>query len=470
MRGFDRFRLDSTRPPVAGSAYAELGIVGLAATACAALLVRAFAWPAAETLDDWPYTVWAQGLIHGERPALDMVRTAPKPLAYLIGVTSLPIPADRAFTVAIALAAGVLTVAVFLAAFRLGGPAAAPVAVAVLMLEFGFTRNYQWADIDMASAALLVCAIAASGRWRVAMALVAGLVRPEAWAVALVAAYQTVGGSRLRRSVMAAGLGLLAPAAWALTDLALSGRPFVFLSVGAEAASISGVPQRSISELPHLMWATVSREAGSLTAIAGAIGLAGYAVRGLRRRELDPFIHLATAIWALGVAAEFHSRLPAYPRYTMPLAAVLAVGAGLVAGIVLPIGTGRASTWIALAAACAAVVAGTGLMARDPPQGMPPLRLLTESLPTVTRALACGRMGMLTASAAHPSRLIPMFAALADVPMRSFAVATPDTQDRYAAVLLQLGAGLRLRPTGVIRLPVGTLSLSPQCMRTIRAG
>src|SRR5919108_2685998 len=102
------------------------------AVAAGVFLWRVLAWPSAQSPDAWAYLAWGNGLVHGEQPAYELSSTAPKPLGTLLGAILWPLPPERAFGVLAAISLGVLFGALFAAAYRRAGGAAAVVALIVL--------------------------------------------------------------------------------------------------------------------------------------------------------------------------------------------------------------------------------------------------------------------------------------------------------------------------------------------------
>jgi hypothetical protein len=437
--------------------------------AVGALVTRIVTWPAAQSVDDWAYAAWGQGLARGQAPVIAVTGTSPKPLVHLLALLAVALPADRGMSIVVALASAALVAGVAAAALRLGGPVALPVAVLALVFSPVFGNDYQHGSVDAIGAALLVAALAVRGRQRVILLIATGLMRPEAWAVAAVAGYLESGGSRWRRLAVGTVSGAAAPVIWAVTDLALSGTPFAFLAVGRRIDNFIGVPRPALSALPHLLWAAISAAAGVPVALLGTVGLFLSAIRLYRRGALDALPLITVTVWSAGLVAENYARLPAYARYASPVSAVLAVGAGLLVAELVPHARGRVAVWAAAVLAATSVAVWVGAATRIRPVDGYGVGKIEASLPAVRRVLACGTLGVLNQSTAYPSKLIPITAVLGEIPLSRFAAVTPTTQVGYAAVMEPRASRLPLRGGVMVTTQLVRFSLTRTCARTVAA-
>lgn len=224
-------RMTVTHPRVPRYAYATLALIA----------VLAFAWIArpvvALSSDSMFALAWGGELAEGQLPDFSGEKLPAKhPLA--IGLALLVAPLTPQGSVDAFSMFGVLAfLAVLYASFRLGrtlaGVGAGALAVTLVaahpLVKTGATRGLT--DGLFAALALLAAALAIESgprRWREVLSLLAlaGLLRPEGWALAL--AYGTwvaLRSDRWRRRIVVGALVLAAPALWLAVDLALTGDP-----------------------------------------------------------------------------------------------------------------------------------------------------------------------------------------------------------------------------------------------------
>ena len=182
-----------------------------------------------------------------------------------------------------------------------------------------------------------------------ALLAVAGLLRPEAWLLALLyAAWQARGRPR-REQVRLPLLALAGPLLWSLTDLLLTGDPLLsFLRTRDRTVLLAretGLPA-AIDLLPHHLGFLL----GLPILLVGVFGF----VAGLwyaRRRVLPPAaaaVAFGAAFLALGVAG-----LSLQPRYLVGLSAVICLFAaiGALGWRSLPPGSPGRGVWQAMGVA-----------------------------------------------------------------------------------------------------------------------
>ena len=480
------FSVHAARRPVTA---VQLSVGALFAAVVATLTVRVATLPATMVTDDWAYTVWGDTFWNGHL-RLPATATYGKPLGYLIGLAAAPFDADRAIPLLSAVALAAAVAAVFRAGLKSGGPAGAAAAVTAFVLAAGFAQNFHWALIDGIVGALVALAAASNGRMRVGLLVIAGLARIEAWPVAALAAILATRGRRLpvRLAAGAAG-GLAAPLIWAGADILVWGQPFEFIGQlhghfptsawggGSRVAEIAlgqtvalpalGSPQAT-SGLGYLgplqavsaLWQTTSSEAGALAAILGAAGLLMLLVRN--RFAGDLFAPLAAATWAVALLVEYQHGMQAQPRYTTPLAVLLAVGIAPVVRRVPwrgPVALGGAA-----ALAAGVTIAATVAMRPDPPQPNTwQATLIAESMPTLRAALRCGPMGVFS-SMPGPSPITPIIAVTGDTPLTQLPTLHRTRNARELNSTLVPGDVEMTPPRGRrLQLPIGVLVLSPAC-------
>ena len=161
----------------------------IAGVAGAAFVWRSLSWKPAVRVDGWAYAAWGQALVRGERPLFDLGATTPKPLAALIGVFVVPLPADRAFAMVAALALALVAASLFAAAAREAGVVAAAISVASFAVGVDLNVVVAFGYIDAVVSALVLAGIALRGRLRIGALVLAGLLRPEAWVLAALAGF-----------------------------------------------------------------------------------------------------------------------------------------------------------------------------------------------------------------------------------------------------------------------------------------
>lgn len=235
-----------------------------------------------------------------------------------------------------------MVVAAFAVANRLSGPVAGAVAGLVLALSSPIQENTVTAFQDVTTGALVLLAMLFElrrprhGVAALTTLAFAGLLRPEAWGLA--AAYwlylAVFSESWARRAALAA-LAAAGPLLWMLTDLVLTGEPFLSFTrtrEGAEAAQRT----TGLAEGPRQLWTNLRATLGGLVLLAAA--LAGLAAAATLRRAhplADRRLLLPTAaaiLLGFAFLALAGGELSLLERYVIPLAGVLAVLAGHGAG------------------------------------------------------------------------------------------------------------------------------------------
>jgi hypothetical protein len=182
--------------------------------------------------DSYFALVWGRELAHGHAPDLDQpFASTPHPLlnALTTVLSWLPGDADDLLRGAVLLAFGALCVATFalgreLAGWPVGLLAAAVVATRAPMLETAVRG-----EVDIPAAALLMWATVLAARPArrdgpvLVLLALAGLLRPEAWALAAAYWLWRAGAWDGRRRVRLTALALAGPALWLAADLMTTG-------------------------------------------------------------------------------------------------------------------------------------------------------------------------------------------------------------------------------------------------------
>lgn len=269
--------------------------------------------------DTWWSLLWGRSLAHGAVP--DLTRAfAPTPHPLAIGVAAVVGNATAlAWLSLLALAA--CGVAMATLGTRFFGPVAGVLAAAILLTRPLLAGSVLESGTDVPFLALVLgagAALAHPGGARHTRALVllavAGLLRPEAWALALLLAAV----APTRKHVT---LAIAAPAAWLLFDLVCTGDPLHSLHGTRDLADALG-RARSFSAALRLGPDYLTVVLGDAVALLG--GAAAIAALWIApRRALLPLATLgagALAFLALGAAG-----LPLLYRYTLLPSAALAL-------------------------------------------------------------------------------------------------------------------------------------------------
>jgi hypothetical protein len=439
-----------------------LAAAAVALAAGAAVLWRLLSWPAAATVDAWAYAAWGQAVARFERPLFELGATTPKPLAAVLGTLASPLPPGRAFPVVVALAAAGLAAALFAAALREGGAVAAAVAVVALAFGASLPTSVAFGLVDVVVAAFVTAGVALRGPWRIAAFVLAGLLRPEAWALAAVAGFTETAGSRLRRLAAAAAALAAGPALWILCDLLLTGDPLASLHYHFDRLGARGRPGIGWPDVPAELWTGLASAAGTVVVIGGVLGLALHYVRAHGRREVDWVPLAVVVVWPLLIAVQAGAGANLRARYLLPVAAVLALGCGLLAASFLRT-TRPWATWAAVAVAAGAfvVVAVSADITRGMRDPIEKNEALAATRPAIDSVLACGRVAATRGSARRG--VLPQLAAASRRSLKEFGIYR---RDREFAAVLQLSDSVNpapLPPWPQHAVPLGVLAVAPAC-------
>ncbi|MGH3022114.1 MAG: hypothetical protein ACRDNI_00525 [Gaiellaceae bacterium] len=452
-------RLDSSRTRLIG--WLPAALVALAAGV--AYLWKLLSWPPAASVDAWAYAAWGQALARAEDPFFELGATTPKPLAAVLGTVVAPLPPERAFPVVVALAAAGLAAALFAAALREGGAVAAAVAVVALAFGARLPAYVALGYADVVVAALVMVGVAFRGRWRIGALVLAGLLRPEAWVLAAIAGFTETAGSLARRLGGALAAGAAAPVLWILGDFLLTGDPLASLHWHSDR--VGAYRDRDIAwpDIPGELWTRLGNAGGTVVVLGGLLGLGLYYFRN-RRGAVDWLPLAVVLVWPLLIVLQVGYGTNLRARYLLPVAAVLALGCGLLVGTFLASRRSRA-VWGAAAVAAGAVVfvAVSTDVPRSMQQSIARNEAIAATRPTLESVRACGRVGVTRASAIRG--LLPQLAASSRRSVAEFGIYRKD--ERFAAVL---GFARRvgrvdspLPPWPRHATPLGPLAVVPGC-------
>ena len=418
--------------------------VRLVATAAVALLTLALLrlyGPGYAGYDAAWALVWGAELASGQLPSYTTpLAPTPHPLATLAAVpASLLADGGEAATVALAFAGfAAVVVAAFSIGRTLGGAAGGVLSAALVAACGDLGREAAFASLDLPFLALVFAAVALEVRTPrasllpLALLAAAGLLRPEAWPLALAEAAWLSAAGRPRAPLVAGALA--APVLWALADLLATGDALHSFTGTRELAQTLGRPRglgTAVESLPR----GLADLAGAAGAVAGVIGAALLLSRD--RRAL-PLVAV-TVVGVAGFLALGALGLPVLFRYLLVPATALLVLAGSGAGTLL---AGRprcrAETWRRVAAAAVLV-------------------LLAAAIPqTVERIDDAREFTRLRGDVHRDLRALTGTSAFRAAARRCGRIVVPDFRTRPVLLLETGGAPARTR---VGNLPDGTAGL-----------
>jgi hypothetical protein len=410
--------------------------LALGVVAAGIFLWRTLSWPAAASPDAWAYLSWGETLLHGDRLGYELTATAPKPLGGILGLLASPLPPERAMGVVVALALGAVVAALFVAAERRAGTAAGLAAGVIFLAAANLADVLAFQFVDAVTAALVGIAFAGRGGARVLALVVAGLLRPEAWALAGVAAFVEARERRLLKAVTAT---VMAPALWVAYDALVTGDP---LATVHRTNDLLG---------SHRSWG------GVLDTLVDRISPVGFVLVALAclglalRRHADVLLPAATLIvWPHVLVLEAHRGLPIAPRYLMPPLVATALGVGLLVPRFAP-------RWLAATAAAAGVLAYTLTLTFGADRWARRVSAIETTAPIVKPVLDCGTVGV-AGPDRKPGAYVGALAAATGHSLSEFAISP-------AGGVLRLQAADFTPPSGWSRrsTPLGDLFVSPAC-------
>jgi hypothetical protein len=318
---------------VSASTWAKIGFGAM----CVGAIVLFAVYPMVAAYDSMYALIWGRELIHGSIPDVDAYRVPTQhPLWILVGaVVAIFGEAGDRILVAVTLAAFVAMVA---GAYRLArvcfGPVIGWLAALVLVTRLDLLMLAMRGFLDIPYLALLVWAAALvaekprRGLLPWVLLFLAGLLRPEAWLLAIAYAvflgWKAGWGERVKYGLFA----IAAPIVWMLSDVIFSGDPLASNTRTSE--NISSLSQGgTVREIPSTLVANLAGFDTHGVIIAGGIG-ALIAIALVPRRSVMPLILLATGIGTfVGIAV---LGLGHVERYVAIAAVALCVFAGFSLG------------------------------------------------------------------------------------------------------------------------------------------
>lgn len=306
-----------------------ISLISLGLLVCAAWL----AFPTFPSYDGYYHLVWGRELLHGQLPDLAAYAAPTEHPLYLGIATLLALvgeEADRLLVLFTLLSFAALVIG----AYQLGravfdrwvGILVGAGVVAALFVGTSITfllyASKAYVDIPFLALVVWAAALEANRQRRgisvMTLLVLAGLLRPEAWALALIYlawCFPHRGwGSRSALLVLA----LVGPLGWAAVDWGITGDPFFSLNSTSELAGELG-RQRGIDRVPDALVSSLDTILQLPVVVLGVIGIAlSWFQLGLRRIAL-PLVLLLVGVGAF--VATGVADLSLIPRY-LGLAAV----------------------------------------------------------------------------------------------------------------------------------------------------
>ncbi len=280
--------------------------------------------------DNYASLAWGQEVASLHAITLENALTTPHPLPIALAAAlyhgASPI---GFFTVMSAVALLIMAICAGVAAHRRAGMMAATLAILFVGASDGIAESAALRGVDLFPAAAIAGALALTpDRWRLRVLLicVAGLVRPEPWALAAVAAFLGYQAPLLRRLGAGIVAGLIAPLTWMTFDWAVAGDPLLAINT---TDTLSGIARNltPLDEAPKTMSKMILTLNEPWLWTAAAVGMALILAEALRRRRLplDTLPYAIVAVIPTVLMVEIARGYPLRVRYLLPLAIVIAI-------------------------------------------------------------------------------------------------------------------------------------------------
>jgi hypothetical protein len=274
--------------------------------------------------------VWARDLVHGFTPEYGAAYApTPHPLWTAVALLALPFGSDgagNAMTWLVLLSFGAVVLLTYLLGAELFNRWVGAVAAVVVLSRPAVLRDVVLVYLDVPFAALIVGAVLLEARRRrrgtavLVVLFVAGLLRPEAWGLALLYVAYLWRGLVPRDRLRYAALALLAPVVWFAADAIITGDALHSLHGTADLAEVNG-RHNEIGDVPYWSLQYFAFTVRLPVLLGIPVGLWFAWRRGLRDSHL-PFV--TAAVLVAGFAAGPILGLPLIARY-MRLPAVLLI-------------------------------------------------------------------------------------------------------------------------------------------------
>ena len=278
--------------------------------------------------------VWARDIATGLTPDYTgPYAPTPHPLETVVSLVAVPVGegGDSIMVWLVLLCFGVLVWLTYRLGAELFSPAVGVVAALVVLTRPALERDALLGYQDTPFAVLIVWAVLLEARRPrrgvpvLVLLAIAGLMRPEAWALAGLYALYVWRGATTRQRALYAGLTVLAPALWALMDWLVTGDALHSLH---GTAALAETVDRRRDPLTGPYWTAkyLGYTLREPLVVGIPIGLA-FAYRQRLRGAILPLV-VAAAMLAVFLASPFFG-LPLIGRYVRTPAVLLALFYGL---------------------------------------------------------------------------------------------------------------------------------------------
>ena len=383
--------------------------------------------------DNYALLAWGKQVASLHQITLDNGFTTPHPLPMALGALlfhgGTPI---GFFTFVAAVSLLVIAGSCGIAAWRRQGAPAAVLAILLIGTSDGLGESAALRGVDLISTAAIAAALAvAPGRWKLRVALIclAGLVRPEPWALAAAVAFLGYQAPLLRRCLAGIVAGLIAPVLWATWDAIVAGDPLLAVNRTDQLADIAR-KLTPLREAPKVMARMIMTIDEPLLFAVAAVGMGVVLVEALRRRRLpvDPLPYLVVTVIPAVLLAEIARDYPLRVRYLLPVAVVIAIEAA-----VALVAAGRAARrrfpglrpWLAAGYVLVAAYGVVFTVSRAPQIHTPVLPFVNGGVQLLdSTTIPCDRIGFL-AGRVRDVKVVPPLALHADEPLDRFTFILP---------------------------------------------
>ena len=311
--------------------------------------------------DSYYHLIWGRELLHGVAPTFEAYAAPTQHPLYVVlgGLLGAVFGewGDRALVLVCLLSHGLLVIGTYRLGAAVFGRWSGLLGALFVGASASFLLYAARGYVDSPFLALVIWAAVfeAEGRgpWRpLALLMLAGLLRPEAWVLAGLAWLWWL--PRERRKVLLTAGVVFAPLVWALVDLVSTGDPLHSLHATSELADDLG-RVRGVSHVPGSFTSFVSstvRPPVAVLALAGAI--LGWKLLGWRAMRVPLALFAAGVITFVGTGVLGLSILPRY--LTVPSVALCVLGGYALAGFTaLPREHPWRRPWMRAAAAATAL-------------------------------------------------------------------------------------------------------------------
>ncbi|HEX8160009.1 MAG TPA: hypothetical protein VF526_21730 [Solirubrobacteraceae bacterium] len=353
--------LESARPTLPPR-WELLALAALTAAAVAGFVL----YPTYPNYDSLYSLLWGREILDGQLPSFEAYRAPtqhPLWIAISIPIAALGAGGDRVLLGLCVLSFVALVAAMYALGKKSFGSAVGLVAALLVLsrLDFPFFAARGYVDVPYLALLLSAAALEAhrprrGGAVWVLLTL-AGLMRPEAWALAGLYAVRIAWGRPLRAWIRASLICAIAPLAWALSDWIVTGSPIYSLQYTTELAAQLNRRQ-SLTELPGVTLRFLSELTKPPVFVASLAGIVLAWRMAPRERLLVP---LTLLLWGTGMFLAVSLRgFSVINRYLLVAAlALLLFAAFALAGFGrLPDGSRTRRVW----AACSLAVVVAGVL------------------------------------------------------------------------------------------------------------